>query len=157
MTKKTRLSILLLFSVFLTGCQLQNTQFQKTTLSCKFRLATAGNILNPKYYSPDSGPEGFVNYHSYIDFSRSYILFHTNGSIENVCVLTGYIDASKSGTYTGSQPVQGNTMQVIYSNADSVTFTWLNYYEVYATDIFDLPGLGVTSVTALYHSTDIWY
>jgi hypothetical protein len=150
---------LIFSSVCLSGCQFYGTERQETWIDCKFLAYTWGNKLNPDIYHPDVGPEGYISYSAY--FYTCNINFSYDLSFEYSCTLkdkTGQhlYSYDRKGTYVASPAQSGNSIVFTYSTGETATYTWYTYFQFYGTEIYDLPDLGSTEVTILFHSTDIY-
>ena len=146
--------LILIPCLMLCSCSLQGNGGSKTIYNVQFNLATAGNCLNLNIYGPDNGPEGFVSYKSY--FSSCSVAMDYDSVVNFTCVLSNGTKISRTGTYTAGIAQSGNVLDAFYSNGDTVTYYWPNYYQFYATEVFDLPTLGPTPVTVLYHAAVIF-
>jgi hypothetical protein len=140
--------------LFLCSCSLEGNGGSKTIYNVQFDLATAGNCLNLNIYSPDTGPDGFVSYKRY--FTSCSVLVNYDSVVQFSCVFSDKSSISKSGTYTAGPAQVGNVLRASYADGGVVSYIWPNYYEFYATEIFNLPTLGPTSVTVLYHAAVIF-
>jgi hypothetical protein len=145
-----KLLILLPLLAFCSSCSLQGQGGEMTIYNVRFGLATAGNCLNMNIYAPENGPIGFVSYKSF--FSECYIDVDYDSVVHFSCTFTGGEKISKTGTYTAGIAQTGNVLTANYSNGETISYYWPNYFQFYATEIFNLPGLGPTSVTILYHA-----
>lgn len=143
-----------LFAFLCAGCSLYGNGGSKTTYNVRFNLATAGNCLNVDIYHPDNGPSGFVSYRSY--FSSCYVTLDYDSNAIFSCTYTNGGVITKNGSYTAGVAGNGNLLSITYSNGELIRYYWPNYYQFYATETFDLPGLGPTAVTILYHATVIF-
>jgi hypothetical protein len=140
--------------LLLCSCSLQGSGGSRTIYNVTFNLATAGNCLNINIYSPDSGPQGFISYKSY--FTSCSVSVDYDSVVKFICVLSDGTKISRTGTYTAGVAQAGNVLTASYSDGGIVSYYWPNYYQFYATEVFNLPNLGPTSVTILYHAAVIF-
>jgi len=152
-SKKITLFCLIVASLC-SSCSLRGSGGSKTIYNVRFNLATAGNCLNPDIYSPENGPAGFVSYKSL--FTSCYVYLDYDSKINFSCTYSDGSTYAKTGTYSAGLAGTGNILTAVYAVNDVVTYYWPNYYQFYATEVFNLPGLGPTEVTVLYHATIIF-
>lgn len=155
MSKHLRfLSLMSFILLSCSSCSLSTTAGSTTLYNVSFNLASAGNVLNPDIYHPDAGPIGFISYKSF--FRSCSVNLDYDGQAVFKVILVDNTSFSKKGTYHAGPAGKGNTLVVSYSDGDVITYYWPNYYQFYATECFDLPGLGLTPVTILYHAAVIF-
>ena len=138
---------------FLASCA--ESSFARVSYDATFNMATCGNILNPSYYSPATGPEGFIDYRFYFSKPFSLRLNRDFSAIlqfqcrqqETALIIGKY--------YSGS--VNSGSLVFTADNGEELLFTWLNYYELYFSwSFFDIEsGEDLTAVTLL-HGTNIF-
>jgi hypothetical protein len=146
--------LFLISCLALCSCSIRGNSGSKTIFNVAFNMATAGNCLNGNIYNPDYGPEGFVSYKGY--FSSCSVSVDYDSVVKFSCVFSDGTKISKTGTYTAGPAQAGNVLTAAYADGSNVSYYWPNYYQFYATEVFDLPSLGPTSVTVLYHAAVIF-
>lgn len=146
--------LLLVPSLALCSCSLQGNGDSTTIYNVTFGLASAGNCLNLNIYGPDNGPEGFTSYKDY--FSSCSVSLNYDGIVKFSCVFSNGFAISRTGSYQAGPAQTGNVLTASYTDGGIVSYYWPNYYQFYATEVFNLPDLGATSVTILYHASVIF-
>ena len=141
--------------VWLAAC-CSESAFSRASYETTFVMATCGNILNTSYYSPDKGPEGFVDYRFYFsegfslslkrDFS-AILTYRLRGSKETVALNGAYL----------SPTVNSGVLRFVYDGTREIDFFWLKYYEVYFTwSFFDVVSSEEVTAVSLLHSNNIF-
>jgi len=141
------------FSFLATSCDWMGGIGETAVFDATFNLATAGNMLNPNYSTPEIGPEGFISYKSY--FTSCSVVLDYDSSIVFSYELTDGTSGTKEGHYTSKTPEKNNVLIATYPN-ETLSYIWPNYYEFFIVESYNLPGLGNTEVTCLFHATVIF-